>query len=137
MSPMSPPWKEMGTLSGRVASQVAAGDDVLPQVGMTDIGGVPTVGAIPEVADHRFPEHRDRGLQGKRGHAFQDAFAGTGNRFHDGVEELFDGVSLGASHAVDEPVAGRHVKADTPDACAILTAIVLLFHQQEKPPQTP
>ena len=57
--------------------------------------------------------------------------------FHDGAEESFDGVALGASHAVDEPVAGRHVKADAADSRAILTAVVLLFHQQEKPPQAP
>ena len=117
--------------------QVAARHVAAAQVRMAEFAAGTRVRAVAEVADHHFAEVRDATLELRGVEATQVLGCQLVGRPHGLGEDPLDRRPLRGAHAVDERLACRHVALDHADAGAVLSAVVLLLHQEVEPAHGP
>ena len=117
--------------------EISAGGVVRAQIGVAVgqvIAGVRPIAKVPQI---HLAEEVTTSLQFVVAEVFEVLVAQRVDVIHDNVEDALDGVVLVRADAFDVLDPRGHVELDDRDARAVLSAVVLLLHQQVQPAQSP
>jgi len=141
---VQPVFDELVEQVGRVGHVEVAGDREVPAAHVVLAGErvavrepVARVRPVPQVTKVDVGEEFARVLHRRVVHHRELARGESVDVLHHRVADPLDRVVLARSHPVQEFLAGRHVELDGGEARAVLSAVVLLLHEQVHAPQPP
>lgn len=117
--------------------QISAGDDRSAHKWMAGIRGSSAECAVSQMSKQHFAKKRQLFLEVENRNRAQRFFAHAAHRCQRIIKESLDWIALTAARAFEKWFARWHIKAHACDASAILSAIVLLLHQEIKFAKSP